>query len=187
MNDGERTALPTDPGGPPVALPRLGPLSWYARRGKLDAFLPKLARDAAILDVGCADGWFKRAAAERGWTNVTGVDLLPTADIVGDITCWRELGLEPHSVDAIVAFEIVEHGDFSVAFHDLLKPDGLLILTTPVPAMDPVCRVLERLRLLQQRTSPHTHLVDLRRFPKFEVVERRVRAGVSQWAVLRPA
>lgn len=166
---------------------RLGPLSGVARRAKLDYFLPKLPKDSRILDVGCGDSWFKKGASERGWTNVIGLDLEPPADIVGDVRDWRDLGLSAGSFDAIVAFEVVEHGDFSSALLALLKSDGLLILTTPVPRMDPVCRVLEAMRLLQQRSSPHTHLIDLRKFPKFDIVERRIKAGVSQWGVLRPA
>ena len=165
---------------------RLGPLSWVARNGKLDFFLPMLPKSARILDLGCADNWFKGAAADRGWNNVVGIDLAPPADIVGDVNCWKELGLAAHSFDAVVAFEVVEHGDFSKPIHDLLKPDGLLMVTTPVPRWDPVCRGLEVLHLLQKRTSPHSHLIDLRDFPRFKVVDRRVKAVISQWAVLRP-
>jgi hypothetical protein len=29
-------------------------------------------------------------------------------------------------------------------------------------------------------------LIDLRRFPRFEIVDRRVKAGLSQWGILRP-
>jgi len=166
--------------------PQLGPLSSVARRGKLRYFLPKVDQTARILDVGCADNWFSRSAAERGWTNVVGLDLEPPADVVGDVFNWRELGLEPHSFDAIVAFEVLEHADFSPTFWELLAPDGLLMATTPLPAMDGVCQVMEHLHLLQRRTSTHSHLIDLRHLPKFDVVERKIRAGVSQWAVLRP-
>ena len=108
--------------------------------------LPKSSR---ILDLGCADNWFKQAAADRGWHNVIGIDLAPPADIVGDVNRWRELDIEPHSFDAVIAFEVVEHGDFSQAVHDLLQPDGLFMLTTPVPRWDPVCRAFEALHLLQ--------------------------------------
>jgi cyclopropane fatty-acyl-phospholipid synthase-like methyltransferase len=158
-----------------------------ARRGKVAYFLSRLPKDARILDVGCADGWFKGMAAERGYTNITGLDLVAPAEIVGDVREWRTLGLTRHSFDAIFAFEVVEHGDFAFAFNELLKPDGRLFLTTPVPRMDPVCKFLEALRLLQRRTSPHSHLIDLRRFPYFEVVERRIKAGVSQWGILKPS
>jgi SAM-dependent methyltransferase len=166
---------------------RLGPLSDVARRGKVKYFLDHLPTDARILDVGCADNWFKAAARARGYHNVTGLDLYPPADIVGDVWTWRSLGLEGHSYDAIIAFEVIEHGDFAQPFHELLKPDGLLCATTPVPRYDPVCKALERLRLLQQRSSPHSHLIDLRAMPHFEIVERRIRAVISQWAILRPA
>ena len=165
---------------------RLGPLSWVARNGKLDHFLPMLPKDARILDVGCGDNWFKHSAAERGWDHVLGIDLAPPADIVGDVKDWRNLGLAPRSFDAIVAFEVIEHGDFSAPMYDLLKPEGLLLVTTPVPRFDPVCKVLERFRLLQRRTSPHTHLLDLREFPRFTVVDRQIKAVISQWVVLRP-
>ncbi len=163
-----------------------GPLSGLARKGKLKYFLPQIGHQARILDLGCSDNWFKRAANRRGWTNVVGIDLHPPADIIGDVFDWSALGLEPHSFDAIVAFEIIEHGDFSRVMWDLLKPDGLLFATTPIPRMDPACRVLEGMRLLQRRTSAHSNLTDLRKLANFDVVERRIRAGVSQWAVMRP-
>jgi len=165
---------------------RLSPLSGAGRRFKINFSLKRLPKDGLILDFGCAENWFKQAAAERGFHNVVGLDLGPPADVIGDIRQWRALDLEPHSFDAIVAFEVVEHGDYAEALHDLLKPDGQLLVTTPVPRMDPICRLLEACRLLQQRSSPHTHLIDLRRFPRFEVIERQVKAGLSQWGVLRP-
>jgi hypothetical protein len=46
--------------------------------------------------------------------------------------------------------------------------------------------MMEAMRLLQQRSSPHSHLTDLRQFPNFEIVERKTKAVVSQWAILRP-
>ncbi|MHB1534526.1 MAG: class I SAM-dependent methyltransferase [Acidimicrobiales bacterium] len=169
-----------------VAKWNKGPLSEIARRGKINFFLSRVGREARILDVGCSDNWFKKAAGARGWNNVTGIDLAPPADIVGSIFDWRNLGLVAHSFDAVVAFEVVEHGDFSRPIWDLLKPGGLLFATTPVPALDPICQILEQLYLLQRRTSPHSHLTDLRRLPLFEPVEHRVKAVISQWAVLRP-
>lgn len=165
--------------------PHPGPLSWLARRGKLRYFLPYVERDASILDVGCSTNWFKRSANKRGWTNVTGLDLAAPADIVGDVFNWPYLGLHAGSWDAITAFEVLEHADFAPVFHQLLKPGGLLFATTPVPAMDPVCHALERVGLLQRRTSPHTHLTNLREVSGFEVVDYKIKAGISQWAVLR--
>ena len=169
----------------PAPRRRLGPLSGVARRGKLTWFLSHLPQDARILDVGCADGWFGAAARARGFTDVVGCDLEGPADIVGDIRSWPALGLEPHSFDAIVAFEVIEHGDFAPTFWQLLKPGGLLCATTPIPHMDAFCEALERVRLLQERGSIHTHLTDLRELREFEPVRYEHKAFVSQWGLLR--
>jgi len=161
-------------------------LSRYARDKKLAFFFSGIPKDAAILDVGCADGWVTGWARERGWTRVTGIDLRPPADIVGDVTRWRELGMTAHSFDVIAAFEVVEHGDLAAALRDLLKPDGLLFATTPVPRLDWACKALEAVGVLQRRTGAHTHLVDLRSYPGFRPVDRRVKGLISQWAILAP-
>lgn len=161
-------------------------LSDYARRRKLAWFFRDVPRDAQILDVGCADGWVGRWLREHGWQHVTGIDLEPPADHVGDVRRWRELGLPAQGFDVLVAFEVVEHADLADALNELARPGGRLFATTPVPAMDWACRLMERAGMLQQRTSPHTHLVDLRRYPRFRVVDRRVKGLVSQWGVLEP-
>jgi hypothetical protein len=127
----------------------------------------------------------ERWASDRGFNQVLGLDLIPPADIVGDIREWRSLGIAPHSFDAVVAFEVIEHGDIAGPLHDVLKPGGLLLATTPVPKMDWACNAMERMGLLQRRSSPHTNLTDLRLIPGFEVVERRVKGLVSQWGILR--
>lgn len=161
-----------------------GWLSRYAQEKKLEFFFRDIPYDAAVLDVGCADGWVKRWVTEKGWTNVTGIDLVGPADIVGDVNDWQDLGLQPRSFDVIVAFEVVEHCDMAEALHALSKPNGRLFVTSPVPHMDWACRVLEQIGLLQPRTSDHSHLVDLRRYPGFRAIDYRVRGVVAQWAVL---
>lgn len=165
--------------------PGPGPLSWLARRRKIAYFLKWVTPEAKILDVGCSTNWFKTAAAEQGFPNVTGLDLIPPADIVGDVRQWEQLGMQAGTWEAITAFEVLEHGDFAPTLRALLKPGGLLFATTPVPAMDPVCHALEKVGLLQRRTSPHTHLTDLRTLAGFEVADYKIKAGISQWAVLR--
>jgi 2-polyprenyl-3-methyl-5-hydroxy-6-metoxy-1,4-benzoquinol methylase len=162
-----------------------GWLSRYARGRKLDFFFGQIPKDASVLDVGCADGWVGRWAKPRGWS-VVALDLRPPADIVGDLTRWRELGLRPHSFDVIIAFEVVEHADLAQALHDLLKPGGRLMVTTPVPRLDRVCQLLESVGVLQPRNGEHSHLVDLREYRGFRVAERRVKGLISQWGVLVP-
>ena len=101
---------------------KAGPrISEIAREKKLQFFFGQIRRDAKVLDVGCADGWAEKWARGRGWTDITGLDLMPPADVVGDIREWKNLGLEAHSFDAILAFEVLEHGDFTAPLHDLLR------------------------------------------------------------------
>lgn len=165
-------------------------LSDLARRRKLEYFLNWVPADARILEIGCADGWVGEYAVSHGWRDYTGVDVLdpgrplPHRFVHGDINHWADLGLHPGAYDAIIAFEVIEHGDFYDAIQALLRPGGLLLVTTPVPRMDWACRLLEAAGLNQRRSSPHTHLIRLRDLPTgLRPVRTRVRGGISQWGV----
>ena len=162
-------------------------LSDIAAAKKCHFFLDRLPKDAAILEIGCGSKWVSAYLKRNGWNNYVGLDLVPPADIVGDIKKWRELGLEPNSFDAIVAFEVVEHVDCFEECFALLKPGGLLLITSPVPQRDWVLVLLERMGLNQKRTSPHDHLIDFRTIPYFKMLEYRQVAGLSQWGVLTKA
>ena len=60
---------------------KAGPrISEIAREKKLQFFFGQIRQDAKILDVGCAGGWAEKWARERGWTDITGLDLTPPAD-----------------------------------------------------------------------------------------------------------
>lgn len=160
-------------------------LSDIAQRKKIAYFLDPLPRDATILEIGCGARWVGEHLRSAGYTGYVGNDLAPPADIVGDIKTWKKLGLRGESFDAIVAFEVVEHVDLFQEAFDLLKPGGLLLLTSPVPEMDWAMQVLEAVGLNQKRTSPHDHLIDFRAIPLFEAVSIRRVAGLSQWGVFR--
>jgi 2-polyprenyl-3-methyl-5-hydroxy-6-metoxy-1,4-benzoquinol methylase len=167
-------------------------LSDLARRKKLEYFLGQVPRQARILEIGCADGWVGRYAVAHGWRDYTGIDVLeppqplPHRFVHGDVNRWRELGLEPAGYDAIVAFEVIEHGDLYDAISALLRPGGLLLVTTPVPRMDWACKILEAAGLNQRRSSPHTHLISLRDLPRpLRPVSIQVKAGISQWGIFQ--
>src|SRR5688572_22150815 len=106
-------------------------LSTYARRRKLDYFLSFVPKTDRILEIGCADGWVGSYATKRGWSRFVGLDILephvpPPHDFIrGDVRRWDSLGLRAGSFDAIIAFEVVEHGDFFDAISALLRPGGL--------------------------------------------------------------
>ncbi len=164
-------------------MKRKRPVQGWAQRKRLEFFAEHLARPGKVLEVGSGSGWVKAALSSSGIADYTGLDLYPPADVLGDINGWRELGLEPDSFDTIIAFEVVEHVDCFDACHQLLKPGGKMLITTPVPRMDWLLKITESLGLNQRRTSPHDHLVDLRKVPSFGKKSISVVLGLGQWAV----
>jgi 2-polyprenyl-3-methyl-5-hydroxy-6-metoxy-1,4-benzoquinol methylase len=160
-------------------------LSDYARRKKIEYFFADIPKDARILEVGSGEGWVGEYLKTHGWKNYLGIDIKPPADIVGDLREWGKLGLEPASYDVIVAFEVIEHVDLFQEMYDLLRPGGKLLITTPVPHMDWACKILERVGLNQQRTSPHDHLTYFKDIPLFEPVDTRIVKLIGQWGKFR--
>lgn len=159
-------------------------LSKLAQCRKCRYFLDRIPKEARILEIGCGSGWVTRYLKENGWRHYTGLDLVPPADLVGDIKQWRELGLAPESFDVIIAFEVVEHVDCFQECQELLRPGGMLMVTTPLPCMDWAMRLLEAIGLNQKRTSPHRNLVYLSRVPGFREKKIRLVGLLSQWGVL---
>ncbi|MBF0369598.1 MAG: class I SAM-dependent methyltransferase [Magnetococcales bacterium] len=158
-------------------------LSDIAQKKKIDYFFRNLPRDARILEVGSGSGWVGEWLRENGFIHHTGLDISPPAQVVGDINQWQQLGLAAESFDVIVAFEVVEHVDCFQACHDLLKPGGKLLLTSPVPHFDWFMAFLEKTGLNQKRTSPHDHLVYFKHVSQFTDKQIRVIAFLSQWGI----
>lgn len=160
-------------------------LSDYSRKRKQRFFLDRIPTNARVLEVGCGDSWVGDYLHAHGRQGYVGLDLAPPAEVVGDIRNWRSLGLEAASFDVVLAFEVIEHVDCIQEMVDLLKPGGLLMLTSPVPRMDGLCRLLEWVGLAQRRTGPHDHLVRFGDLPFVEVVELRRVAWLAQWGIFR--
>jgi 2-polyprenyl-3-methyl-5-hydroxy-6-metoxy-1,4-benzoquinol methylase len=159
--------------------------SHYARQKRINHFIGHLRPEMQILEIGCGAGWVGQYLKNQGFRNYTGIDLYPPADIVGDIKQWQRLGIKPRTYDAIIAFEVVEHVDCFEECCEILKPGGLLLVTTPVPRMDWACQILEAVGINQKRTSPHDHLIDLRTVQCLQLVELRIANFIGQWAIFR--
>lgn len=95
-----------------------------------------------LLDVGCAMGFFLAVAADQGWTGC-GIEVSEYAAAVaatdGRFSVHRGT-LQDHpygcqTFDAVSMFDVLEHLDVPRAaltmVRDLLKPDGVLIMSTP--------------------------------------------------------
>ena len=138
------------------------PELFAVRRDFLLAHLPDGAR---VLDVGCGEGAFSAAMAERGARPVA-VDVadeplrrlrarFPQLDDVRRATAGAPLPLRDGEVDAVWAGEVVEHvvdvGAFCGELRRVLKPGGPLVLTTP----DHPRSLLLRLALRPERFDEH--------------------------------
>lgn len=160
-------------------------LSDIAKKMKINFFLKNIDKDSNILEIGCGSQWLGNYLKENGFINYTGIDLVPPADVVGDILNWKSLGLKDKSFDYIFAFEVIEHVDILNCSHSLLKDAGLLMITTPIPHMDWLLNIFEIIGLNQKRTSPHNNLLYLNKVNLFRPVYLKKVAGLSQWAILK--
>jgi len=96
-----------------------------------------------VLDVGCGGGLFLEMLAERGVKNTIGLDFSLDAAHVA----WRRAGVPtvcatltrapfaPESCAAVTMFHVLEHlydpASYLDAAHQLLRPDGRLIVQVP--------------------------------------------------------
>jgi len=106
------------------------------------ALAPLLPHSAAILDVGCAYGYFLDIAASAGH-NVQGIDPSPAAIAVarerhGDKVREGTLGdssWPAHAFDLVTMWDVLEHTldprKAIVAAARLLRPGGILAITVP--------------------------------------------------------
>lgn len=89
-----------------------------------------------LLDFGCRDGSFLRFAGLFGWT-AEGFEYDTT--LKNPFNCnihYGDAALLPHDTyDVITLWAVLEHlyrpNDYLELFHDLLKPDGLMIIQVP--------------------------------------------------------
>ena len=110
-------------------------------------FVERALRDSeqegVVLDVGCGGGLFLQMLSERGVKHVAGLDFSLDAASVA----WRRAGVPavcatlsrppfpPASCAAITMFHVLEHlydpAIYLEAAHQLLRPDGRLIVQVP--------------------------------------------------------
>jgi SAM-dependent methyltransferase len=96
-----------------------------------------------VLDVGCGDGLLLEMLAERGHTNLAGLDFSPDAAIAA----WTRAGVPvicgtlsrapfaPGSCAVVTMFQVLEHlyqpASYLEATRELLAPEGRLIVQVP--------------------------------------------------------
>jgi SAM-dependent methyltransferase len=109
-------------------VPRLGRIREFQNCGRL-------------LDIGCAAGYFLKAAREQGW-EIAGVELSPRMRerAAAQLGCTVYASIDDalrsgEKFDCVSMFEVIEHVTDPVSalreVVDLVKPGGLLALSTP--------------------------------------------------------
>jgi 2-polyprenyl-3-methyl-5-hydroxy-6-metoxy-1,4-benzoquinol methylase len=111
----------------------------------------QVAAERDVLDAACGTGYGMEMLSAAGARTVTGVDLEPEAvaaakQTVGDRgevhqADVRDLPFEADSFDLVVCWETIEHveeGERAIAeFRRVLRPDGVLLISSPNPAVYP--------------------------------------------------
>lgn len=103
--------------------------------------IKKTKKDGRLLDIGCGNGYFLTRAKESGF-DVEGQEISPlfvnfcrqNLDLTVHSGELESLNLEAGSYDVITMFDVIEHvydpGKLLKECRRLLKPDGLLVVTT---------------------------------------------------------
>jgi SAM-dependent methyltransferase len=143
------TDVPTETESTEEAAERFDPSSMHGQIIEAEhlaryAWSCQFASGARVLDAGCGMAYGTRMLADAGAGEVVGVDLdkallaghvdtpanitLETADV-------RDLPHEANSFDLVVCFEVIEHVTEPQRvldeLHRVLRPDGLLVVSTP--------------------------------------------------------
>jgi len=141
-----------------------------------DELLPESIEGKLLLDAGCGTGWFSRRAHERGAHVVSldvGVHLLNEVRKKTDSLCVAgtamQLCFPDATFDIVVSSEMIEHTpDPRAAFSELarvLKPGGVLVLTTPNRVWYPSVVIANILKIRPYEGYENwVHWSDLRRW-----------------------
>jgi 2-polyprenyl-3-methyl-5-hydroxy-6-metoxy-1,4-benzoquinol methylase len=127
-----------------LAVPRIIGIE-QPRSKNIDVINQYVSAPGRLLDVGCAMGLFLEQAKKVGW-QVAGVEIseysaayarehLNIDVFVGDMQQLVEDGvISPHSFDVVTVWDTLEHlqdpSGFLATLHRVLRPDGLLFLST---------------------------------------------------------
>jgi SAM-dependent methyltransferase len=137
--------------------------AWRLRKA-----LPHVPEAARVLDVGTGDATFFRKSGRVG----VGIDPELPAGIHAPHGVTLVKGSFPDDLgdrgrfDAAVALAVVEHvpptglDRWQQALRDLLRPDGLVVITVPSPMVDHILHVLMRLRLVDGMEAHQHHGFD---------------------------
>ena len=157
------------------------------RKLRINKVLSQIPNDSIVCDVGCGSGGVLLKSIKDKITGGYGFDNLVKEEKFENINLKRlnldrePLPLDDKSVDVVTALAVLEH--FENPFHILqqiyriLKPGGILLLTTPTPMAKPVLEFLAyKMNLISKREiDEHKHY-----FNRKELMEIHIKAGFQK-------
>ena len=151
------------------------------------------ARQAHLLDVGCGSGALLQRLHALGYQSLSGLDIAPpftTHPAIRTIECDLDdchTSLPSVSVDLALCVEVLEHlenpGSLLQELARLLKPQGLLLATTPnLHSLEARLRwlLLGRLKQFDAIGDP-THISPVFLFPFQRLLKRHGLEVVESW------
>jgi len=136
-----------------------------------------IAAETMVLEVGPGDGWLGEYLIGAGFRSYRRLHSAAPADLVGELENWRELGIEPASIDLLIAFDCRLAEPELVCFRALVKAGGLLFVVRRAERR-PIARRLAgwltagRRRSRREATEGATAIAGFR-----TLAERRLRSG----------
>ncbi len=150
------------------------------RAGKADKLIPQSLRQGRIVDIGC--GLHPYFLLQTQFEHKIGLDKTVGSPVMecgprGKMTLIRHdvekearLPLDTGFCEVVTMLAVIEHLERDMALsllpeiHRILKPGGLLVLTTPAAWTDSLLRVMARLRLVSLvEIQEHKAVYDSRR------------------------
>lgn len=118
---------------------------WWGEHRSRYHYAAKFVAGKTVLDIACGTGFGMKILSEAGAATVVGIDLSTEAlteadsqEVFGTSLCRADgtrLPAAPAAFDVITSFETLEHIEDDQRFVDelrrVLRPEGLLILSTP--------------------------------------------------------
>lgn len=157
------------------------------RKLRIDKVLSRIPPNTIVCDVGCGSGCVllksikDKISRGYGFDNLIEDRKFDNIDLKMLNMDIEVLPLEDSSVDVVTALAVLEHFENPLFILQqvfrILKPGGMLLLTTPTPMAKPVLEFLAyRLNLISKREiDEHKHY-----FNREELMEIHCRAGFQR-------